>query len=81
MKNLFMWSIFIACSVCDFKAQIAYPGDNPGQAIFKKLPDNEIILENDVIRIQFSNADGKIRIKSFENKKPYEQVNLGNTTK
>jgi hypothetical protein len=55
-------------------AQIPYPGENPGQANIKILSVSRIILENNVVRMEFVNDGVKIKIAGFEDKKSGNKV-------
>ena len=73
--------LFLLSAIITIKhsnAQVFYPGDSPGKAIVKALIANQTSLENNVIRIVFQNNGGNILIKSFEDKKTHEQLNLVN---
>lgn len=78
MKKILSLILICIINISDLAAQILYPGDTPGRAIAKTLSDNKCILENNVVKILFSNIKGKIIIENFENKKPLEQIKLGN---
>ena len=72
---------FLLCSSIITKysaAQVFYPGDYPGKAMLKTLTTNQTSLENNVIRLLFANDNGRISIKSFEDKKTHEKLNLIN---
>jgi len=79
MKKLCLFLLMcLIVTINNSTAQIPYPGDNPGQAIVNTLHANQLILENNVVKIKFANNRGKITIESFENKKPLEQIKIGN---
>lgn len=61
-------------------AQIPYPGGSPGEAKVKILPDNSVILENNVIKMKFGNNGKGIKIEGFEDKKTHELLEIGKTT-
>jgi hypothetical protein len=73
---------FLLCSATLIKysaGQIAYPGDLPGKAMVKTAEQNQTSLENNIIKLVFVNKGGRILIKSFEDIKTHEQLNLTNT--
>ena len=57
-------------------AQIPYPGEDPGQAIIQILHGKRVILENNVIRMEFANDGKKITIRGFEDKKSHDQIRI-----
>lgn len=72
--------IFLA-SVISFNfsiAQIPYPGYSPGAAKVRTLPDNSVIMENQVIGMRFANNGKTIKIGGFEDKQSREQLNTDN---
>ncbi len=72
-KSYFLVLFFLGLSgiVC---GQIPYPGVEPAEAIIKTPDAKTIILENRVLRMQISLADGRIKIKSFEDLKSAENL-------
>lgn len=75
-------SIFFTCLTITIKfstAQISYPGDFPGAAKFMTLSDNSVLLENNVIKMKFSNDGKRITIEGFEDKMTHEQLKIGKT--
>jgi hypothetical protein len=60
------------------EVQISYPGDDPGEANFKKLSNNSVVLENNVIKMKFFNDGKGITIEGFEDKKAHERLKMGN---
>jgi hypothetical protein len=78
MKLKLMLSLLIIVSVINYlTAQIPYPGDNPGQAMIKTLHGNQVVFENNVIKMVFASHDKRINIRNFEDKKTHEQLELG----
>ena len=77
MKKLYLLLAAI-CIIHCLKAQVLYPGDNPGKAMIKTLHGENVILENNVIKIEFCNDGKKITINGFEDKKTQEQLKLNN---
>lgn len=71
--------LFMTCSTNYLRSQIPYPGESPGQAIIKQVNGNHIVLENNVISMEFINDGTKINILGFEDKKSHEKLRLGNT--
>lgn len=74
---------FLTCVIITIEistAQIPYPGGSPGAAKYKTLPDNSIILENNVIKMKFVNDGKGITIEEFEDKETHEQLKTGNAT-
>jgi hypothetical protein len=64
--------------VHNLQAQIAYPGDSPGKATLAILNDNQVVLENNVIRMEFVNDGKNIYISGFEDKAAHDRLNTGN---
>jgi hypothetical protein len=64
-KSYFLVLFFMGLSgiLC---SQIPYPGVEPSEANVKSPDPKTIILENRVLRMQLSLADGKIKVKAFE---------------
>jgi len=60
-------------------AQISYPGDSPGAAKIKILPDNSVILENNAIRMKFLKAGNALTAGDFEDKGAGRQLPTGKT--
>jgi hypothetical protein len=60
-------------------AQIPYPGDAPGTAKIKILPDNSIILENNAIRMKFVKDGNLFTVGGFEDKSIGRQLPTGKT--
>lgn len=64
-------AIFISVFLSIFyilPAQFPYPGENPGDAQISNPDSKSIIFENQLLRMQFSYNNGKIRITGFEDK-------------
>jgi hypothetical protein len=57
-------------------AQIAYPGEAPGQATIKIQKTRQIILENNVVRMEFVFDGKKINIKRFDDKKAGDRLTV-----
>jgi hypothetical protein len=77
MKTRFILSII--CSFCCFtliKPQAIYPGDQPGQAVIYKASDNQVILENNILKFTLINNVERIGLNSFEDKITHEQLNF-----
>jgi len=71
---------FLFCILIKYSAaQISYPGDLPGKAMAKTSEQNQTSFENNIIRLVFANNDKKISVKSFEDRKTHEQLNISNT--
>jgi hypothetical protein len=75
MKHLFLLLAAISSFACA-TSQVLYPGDGPGKATVKTLPGHHVILENDVIKLEFAYDGKKITINGFEDKKTHEQLKL-----
>ena len=70
-------AIFISVFLVIFyilPAQFPYPGENPGEAQIRISAGNLVILENQVVRMQFSKSGNKIRIIGFEDKKTGDRI-------
>ncbi|MCK9412527.1 MAG: hypothetical protein M0Q53_09520 [Prolixibacteraceae bacterium] len=77
-KILFLLTwLLIAVKLSD--AQIPYPGESPGAAKIKILPDNSVILENKVLRIEFAQDGNNLTIRGFEDKSSGRQLLIGKT--
>jgi hypothetical protein len=75
MKIVLLLSVLVLMSsVNNLSAQIPYPGEDPGKASIKSLTDNQIVLENNVLRMKFIYDGGKIIIREFENRKAHEKI-------
>lgn len=74
-KLLFLF-LFTVSALTQATAQVFYVGDYPGKAILNHLSGSQASLENNVIRMVFKNENGKIFIKSFENKKTNDHLNF-----
>jgi|WetSurMetagenome_2_1015567.scaffolds.fasta_scaffold03853_3 hypothetical protein len=63
--------LLVALGICmsayyQMSAQIPYPGKDPGQAKIKILDANHVILENNVVRMEFIKDGNRINIGEFE---------------
>jgi hypothetical protein len=76
MKRVVFLMALISSVNC-LSAQIPYPGEDPGPAMVKTLHGNQLILENNAIRMEFVNDGKKISILTFEDKKTHDQVKTG----
>lgn len=65
--------VFISTVNC-LNAQISYPGIDPGQASVKTLQGRNVMLENNLLRMEFSNDGEKINIQGFEDKVTHERL-------
>lgn len=71
--KLFEILLFLLATVNCLIGQIPYPGVNPGKATGKSEGGNQIILENNVLRMEF--VTGKeIKINGFEDKIAHDQL-------
>lgn len=57
-------------------AQIEYPGEKPGKAVRKISKEGNIVLENKVLRMEFSDSDRKIGIAYLEDKSTGEKIEI-----
>lgn len=75
MKNrlFFSFILIIGMSLNSF-AQISYPGEDPGEAVVKAPKKNQLTMSNKVLKLDLEIDDGKILIKSFEDKITKEQI-------
>jgi hypothetical protein len=77
-KLKLLFSLMIVLSLINgLSAQITYPGKNPGQAMIKTIPGNQVVLENNALKIVFVNDGKKINISDFEDNNTHEQLKLG----
>ena len=76
--RLLFFLLVSAVGIKGLSAQISYPGDDPGKAISRTLPGNNVILENNLIRMEFVNDGKKITINGFDDKETQEKLKLGN---
>ena len=77
MKRNLLFSLIVALGTVNYlTAQISYPGVDPGKALIKVVRGNQVILENNVIRIVFGNDRKKIYINEFEDIKTHERLKL-----
>jgi hypothetical protein len=58
-------------------AQIPYPGDDPAQARISIGSSGQVILENQVLKMEFIQDGKKLRIAGFEDKKSGYRLNTG----
>ena len=57
MKLKLLFSLIVVISSFNgLSAQISYPGNNPGQAMIKTVPGNQVVFENNAIKIVFANG-------------------------
>lgn len=69
MKNsIYFLIVFNIIFAQNSFSQIPYPGDTPGQANIKISPKGQIIISNNTLKFELKNNNGKILIKSFEEK-------------
>ena len=67
MKTKLLLSILLPFLFLNQSAgQIPYPGENPGLAKANTESDNRVILENNVLSMEFVYSDNKIRLVKFE---------------
>ncbi len=79
MKAKFMFSLLVVITAGNcLIAQIPYPGAYPGQAMIKTLAGGRVVLENNLIRMEFSNDGKKINIRAFDDKETREKLINGN---
>jgi hypothetical protein len=77
MKIKLLFSLIVGLAVVNYlTAQIPYPDINPGPALINSIPGNQIILENNVIKIVIANDGKKLNISGFEDKRTHEQLKL-----
>ena len=75
MKMKLLFSLLIIISLfSQLRAQIPYPGEDPGKAAITKLKDLHVVLENNVIRMEFVNDGKKINLQGFNDKKTHEEL-------
>lgn len=60
------------------KAQISYPGNDPGKASLKTLRGIQLIMENSIIKLVLVKDGKRITVKSFEDKQTQEKLFLNN---
>jgi hypothetical protein len=69
MKGKYLFLVLGLCwNFTTVNGQISYAGEQPGEARLTSAP-HQLVLENKVIRIKFSDAGGKWSVTSFENRK------------
>lgn len=74
MKAL-IFSLILLCSTLGFAAaQIQYPGEDPGPAIIKYKPENQVVIENKVIRMILDIKNDKIFVRSLKDKPATEEI-------
>lgn len=74
-------SFFLIMIICAFNyvsGQVTYNGGKPGEAMIKAKQGKQVIIENDVIRMVFTNDGKKIGLSKFEDKRTGEQLFLEN---
>jgi len=76
--RILFFLITVICAPNLLSGQITYSGGMPGQALIKATQGKQVIIENDVIRMSFTNNGKKIVINKFEDKKTGEQLSLDN---
>ena len=80
MKRRFLFFLTCIIAIKLSVAQIPYPGGSPGAAKVKILPDSSVILENNVMKMNFVNKGTGIKIEGFEDKITHERLEIGKTT-
>ena len=72
--KLFGFLLALLSTVNCLIAQIPYPGVDPGESTIKNVPGKQIILENNVIRMEFTTVGKEIKITGFEDKIAHDQI-------
>lgn len=69
MKNKIFFSFMLILGITSsLFAQISYPGVEPGKAIVEISGEGQMIMSNNLLKLEFESVDSKILIKSFEDK-------------